>query len=156
MNHPPSVFRKAQAECMQSFSSPVVFFNSNWRCSSFFINISNSSYVISYSFDDSMDRLVYNYLVTGTRQAIILESQLIYSIIYKKFVNKANVYRTRSPDRGTKSMPSPPSPIEISAEHRSVLQRFSVAAGFGRSSSCRQTAYRCKGYSDCEYPSTKQ
>ena len=45
-------------------------------------------------------------------------------------MNKANVYRTRSPDRGTKSMPSPPSPIEIRAEHHfrvAVFQRFTVA-----------------------------
>ena len=37
---------------------------------------------------------------------------------------------TRSPDRGTKSMPSPPSPIEIRAEHHfrvAVFQRFTVA-----------------------------
>ena len=34
MSQPPSVFRKAQAECMPSFNSPVVFFSSNVRVSS--------------------------------------------------------------------------------------------------------------------------
>ena len=32
------------------------------------------------------------------------------------------------------------------------FHRCNVSAGLGRSASCRQTAYLCKGYSDCEYP----
>ena len=46
MSQPPSVFRKAHAECIPSFSSPVLFFISSSRCSSSVINFWMSSIVM--------------------------------------------------------------------------------------------------------------
>ena len=47
-SQPPSVFKNAHAECMASFNSPVDFFNSTWRVSSFETSFLMSSMVMTY------------------------------------------------------------------------------------------------------------
>lgn len=49
INHPPSVLRKAETECIPSFSSLVVFFNSKIRDSSDAISLFISSIVVNLS-----------------------------------------------------------------------------------------------------------
>ena len=74
-----------------------------------------------------MDRRFYNCLVTGKGEQLIWNYGIYIQKSINNFANKAYVYRTRSPVRSTKSMPSPPSPTAICPETVSVFQRFTVA-----------------------------
>ena len=78
-------------------------------------------------FDDSMDRRFYNCLVTGKGEQLIWNYGIYIQKSINNFANKAYVYRTRSPECSTKSMPSPPSRLKFVPNTVSVFQRFVVA-----------------------------